>query len=309
MDTSFSTPHDGVIVIPYDLDLSFEGHNESPRLTYRTHSGTASVGTYDDDGQSSVTSFQFPPNHNADTEYSRQSCPSSNLHFHPVRLKRKSVFVTYFLALFLGIVGAHHFYLGRPKFGTLYIFTAGLLGLGYVVDLIRVPWLVDNANLELLHPELRGRKYLMDAYLLWLPPFGLLGFHHIYLGNIYTAIVYMISLGALVLGWLLDICFVPLIWMKIANSDYQEVISTVNTHSYPTDNTDMVTQPDGLSSRDCVVVMSPDAMATSDGGGVPPATLMLSPPPYTEVDELGGDARSPPSYDEVLAMCARESTT
>lgn len=69
---------------------------------------------------------------------------------------------------------------------------------------------------------------------------------------------------------------------------HREVISTVNTHSYPTDNTDMVTQPDGLSSRDCVVVMSPDAMATSDGGGVPPATLLLSPPPYTEVDELGG---------------------
>ncbi|XP_046554980.1 uncharacterized protein LOC124264284 [Haliotis rubra] len=314
MNPGYSTPRnhtfprDGVTVIPYDLDPAVEGHDDSPRLTFRTHSGAASLGTSDDDDHLSVTSFPFPPSHNGEAEYGGQSCPSSNLHFHPVRLKKKSVFVTYFLTLFLGIVGAHHFYLGRPKFGTLYIFTAGLLGLGYVVDLIRVPWLVENANLELHHPELRGRKYLMDAYLLWLPPFGLLGFHHIYLGNVYTAIVYMISLGAIVLGWLLDICFVPLIWMKIANVDYQHVISTVNNHNAP-DNTEVIRQPDVLSSHDCVVVMSSDDMAMGEDAGRPRATLTLSPPPYSEVDELAGDACSPPSYEEVLAMSARESIT
>ncbi|XP_067653530.1 uncharacterized protein [Haliotis asinina] len=315
MDPGYFTPRhhtsspDGVTVTPYGLDPVFERHADSPRLTFRTHPAAASVGASDDDGQISVTSFPFPPNHNNDTEYGSQSCPSSNLHFHPVRLKKKSVFVTYFLTLFLGIVGAHHFYLGRPKFGTLYIFTAGLLGLGYVVDLIRVPWLVENANLELHHPELRGRKYLMDAYLLWLPPFGLLGFHHIYLGNVYTAIVYMISLGAIVLGWMLDICFVPLIWMKIANVDYQHVISAVNNDSYAPDSTEVIRPPDVLSSHDCVVVMSSDAMATSDDAGIPRATLMLSPPPYTEVDELARDASSPPSYEEAVAMSAQESIT
>lgn len=40
------------------------------------------------------------------------------------------------LCLFLGIFGAHHFYAGRSGKGVLYIFTAGLFGIGWLVDII-----------------------------------------------------------------------------------------------------------------------------------------------------------------------------
>lgn len=48
--------------------------------------------------------------------------------------KRK--WVSFFLCLFLGIIGAHKFYEGRVLLGVLYIFTGGLFGIGVIVDLI-----------------------------------------------------------------------------------------------------------------------------------------------------------------------------
>ena len=42
------------------------------------------------------------------------------------------------LCLFLGIFGAHHFYAGRTGMGIAYIFTAGLFGIGWFVDIIMI---------------------------------------------------------------------------------------------------------------------------------------------------------------------------
>ena len=52
-------------------------------------------------------------------------------------------------------------------------------------------------------------KSLLVAYTLWalpllLPPAGLLGLHHLYLGRDVHAALYMLSLGGLGLGWLRD---------------------------------------------------------------------------------------------------------
>ncbi len=44
--------------------------------------------------------------------------------------------VSFFLCLFLGILGAHKFYESRPGLGILYIFTGGLFGIGWLIDLI-----------------------------------------------------------------------------------------------------------------------------------------------------------------------------
>ena len=41
------------------------------------------------------------------------------------------------LCFFLGFFGVHYFYAGRPVMGVLYIFTGGLFGIGWFVDLIR----------------------------------------------------------------------------------------------------------------------------------------------------------------------------
>lgn len=48
----------------------------------------------------------------------------------------KNKWVSFFLCLFFGLIGAHKFYEGRILLGILYIFTAGLAGIGVIIDLI-----------------------------------------------------------------------------------------------------------------------------------------------------------------------------
>ncbi len=48
----------------------------------------------------------------------------------------KSKWVSFFLCLFLGVLGIHKFYEGRILFGILYLCTGGLFGIGVIVDLI-----------------------------------------------------------------------------------------------------------------------------------------------------------------------------
>ena len=44
--------------------------------------------------------------------------------------------VEWFLCLILGYLGVHKFYAGKKAAGLLYLFTAGLFGLGWILDLI-----------------------------------------------------------------------------------------------------------------------------------------------------------------------------
>lgn len=44
--------------------------------------------------------------------------------------------VAFFLCLFLGMFGAHKFYEGKAGMGLLYLFTLGLFGIGWMIDLI-----------------------------------------------------------------------------------------------------------------------------------------------------------------------------
>ena len=50
----------------------------------------------------------------------------------------KSKKTAIWLCIFLGIFGAHHFYVGRIGRGILYICTAGLFLFGWFVDLISI---------------------------------------------------------------------------------------------------------------------------------------------------------------------------
>ena len=89
-------------------------------------------------------------------------------------LPRKSLVHAYILGITLGPLGAHHFYLGRGGFGTVYLFTFGLFGVGWIVDWFRMPSLVKNANRLILDPKFRDKKTIADAYVLWFPG-GLVG--------------------------------------------------------------------------------------------------------------------------------------
>lgn len=50
--------------------------------------------------------------------------------------KRKSVALIW--CVFLGMFGAHYFYIGKIGKGILYLFTAGLFGFGWIIDIIRI---------------------------------------------------------------------------------------------------------------------------------------------------------------------------
>lgn len=89
---------------------------------------------------------------------------------------RVSLIEAYLLMIVLGIFGAHHFYLKRPRWGLLYFFTFGLLGAGWLIDIFRLPVLVSRCNKEASQPDpnLAKKKRLDDVYVLWVPG-GLIG--------------------------------------------------------------------------------------------------------------------------------------
>lgn len=53
-----------------------------------------------------------------------------------VGVSPKSKMLTLVLCIFFGIWGAHQFYVGKIGKGLLYFFTCGLLGIGWLVDII-----------------------------------------------------------------------------------------------------------------------------------------------------------------------------
>ncbi len=64
----------------------------------------------------------------------------------------RSIFLSYLLcaAGFFGFAGLHRFYLGQYFLGFAYFFTGGFFGIGTVLDLIRMPTLVDKTNEKIL---------------------------------------------------------------------------------------------------------------------------------------------------------------
>lgn len=53
-------------------------------------------------------------------------------------VSQKSKVVALLLCIFLGCFGVHRFYVGKIGSGILYLFTCGLLGIGWVVDIILI---------------------------------------------------------------------------------------------------------------------------------------------------------------------------
>lgn len=123
-----------------------------------------------------------------------------------------------------GFFGFHHFYLGRKAIGFTYFFTLGLCGIGWLVDLIRMPWLVKRSNKERKEFPL---KHLDDAYLFYFP-LGILGFHHFYLNRPCWGIIYFFTAGLFGLGWLVDLFRMPKL-VKDANLRIKQSLRIITT--------------------------------------------------------------------------------
>src|SRR3954467_384754 len=56
-----------------------------------------------------------------------------------------SKLIGYLLWIF-GFTGSHRFYFGRPVSGTIWFFTLGLLGIGWLIDVFLIPWMERTAE-------------------------------------------------------------------------------------------------------------------------------------------------------------------
>jgi len=106
--------------------------------------------------------------------------------------------IGYILWIF-GFTGAHRFYYGRPVTGTIWFFTLGLLGIGWIIDLFLIPGMDREADLRFR----AGRVNYTIAWVL-LTFLGLLGMHRFYMGKWVTGILYLCTAGLLGLGLLYD---------------------------------------------------------------------------------------------------------
>jgi len=109
---------------------------------------------------------------------------------------RKSI--GYILWIF-GFTGSHRFYYGKPVTGTIWFFTLGLLGIGWLIDLFLIPSMDREA-------DLRFQAGAVDYTVAWvlLTFLGLFGAHRFYLGKWVSGILYFFTGAILGLGWLYD---------------------------------------------------------------------------------------------------------
>ena len=104
----------------------------------------------------------------------------------------------YILWIF-GFTGSHRFYYGRPISGTIYFFTLGLLGIGWLVDLFLIPSMDRKAD----HRYVAGPADYTVTWIL-LTFLGLFGVHRMYLDKWVTGILYLLSGGIFGIGYLYD---------------------------------------------------------------------------------------------------------
>jgi len=104
----------------------------------------------------------------------------------------------YILWIF-GFMGAHRFYYGRPVSGTIYFFTLGVFLIGWIVDLFLIPAMDRDADQRYI----AGEKSYNVAWIL-LTFLGILGVHRLYLGKWPTALLWFLTGGLFLLGYLYD---------------------------------------------------------------------------------------------------------
>jgi len=111
-----------------------------------------------------------------------------------------SIAIGYVLWL-VGFTGSHRFYFGKPVTGTIWFFTLGVFGIGWLIDVFLIPGMERQAELRFATGKLDyTAAWLLLAFL------GLLGAHRFYMGKILTGLLWLVTGGLFGFGWLYDLC-------------------------------------------------------------------------------------------------------
>ena len=109
-----------------------------------------------------------------------------------------NIIIGYLLWIF-GFTGAHRFYYGKPITGTIYFFTLGLLGIGWLIDLFLIPSMDRKADIKYTQGDID-----YDISWLLLTFLGFFGVHRIYMGKWITGIIYLFTFALLGVGYIYD---------------------------------------------------------------------------------------------------------
>jgi TM2 domain-containing membrane protein YozV len=112
-----------------------------------------------------------------------------------------SIVIGYVLWIF-GFTGAHRFYYGKPISGCIWFFTLGLLGIGWLVDVVLIPGMDKQADRR--YGTASGPKNYNVTWIL-LVFLGVFGIHRFYLGKIITGILWFFTGGFFLMGYLYDL--------------------------------------------------------------------------------------------------------
>lgn len=75
-------------------------------------------------------------NQSTNTNVNTNTNTNVNTRGYRVAGKARNKWVALLLCFFLGFFGAHKFYEGKTGMGILYLFTGGLIGIGWLIDLV-----------------------------------------------------------------------------------------------------------------------------------------------------------------------------